>query len=176
MARHRHFTSRRRHNPVHYRHFRRRRHNPMGISAGMFKKAAWAVGGGVATTAIPKLVLGTKDTGVMRNIAEVVTAVATGWAVGRFVGSEAGEAALIGGLALAGGRLFNEFLGPRVGLSYGLGLYNDTYFPIPTSSRGLLQTTDAPMLRAAVAAAAAQAPGLGAVAGKVARFRGRFSN
>jgi hypothetical protein len=176
MARHRHFTSHRRHNPVHYRHFRRRRHNPMGFDGGIVKKVAWGVGGGIATTAIPKLVLGTKDTGVMRNIAEVVTASVTGWAITRFVGKEAGEAALLGGLALAGGRLFNEFLGPRIGLSYGLGLYNDTYFPIPTSSRGLLQTTDAPMLRAAVAASAAQSAGLGAIAGKVARFRGRFSN
>lgn len=174
--------TRRRHNPRRYlaRHYRHRRRNP-ALAAPLTQVlplAGWAIVGGVATRTLPQLLLKDKNTGLYGYGANALTALGVSMALGKVIGSQAGLGSLLGGITMLAGRLIADYFGKTVvefssllggDAAFDLGLYTQSYFPLPTVSSGRLQTTRAPI--------AALPPGKVTVSGLGAnpRFRSRFA-
>lgn len=127
--------------------------------------ALWAIAGGVATRAIPQLLLKDGNTGIMGYGANALTAVALSFAAERFAGPNAGKGVLIGGAVMLGGRLISDFFGKSLvsfgdvfgttgtaGMgahgdpSFDLGLYTPNEFVVPTWSDGVMQRQDYPFM------------------------------
>ena len=118
-----------------HRHHHRRR-NPLGISGGLVKEAAFVAGGAVAAAALPGMVAPSFSSGWMGVLASGAAAVAAGF-VGRMVGGPAGGADMLkGGLAITVLKALNQ-AGIR---TPGLGLYAPSAFAIPTSSSQYLRS------------------------------------
>lgn len=154
-----------------YAGFRRRRRNPLALGGReLIPTALWAIAGGVATRAIPQLLLKDSNTGIFGYGANALTAVALSWAAERFVSSNAGKGVLIGGAVMLGGRLISDFFGKSLvsfgdvfgttgtsGLgahgdpSFDLGLYTPGEFVVPTVSTGENQMVNYPFWNAGAA-------------------------
>jgi hypothetical protein len=120
---------RRRH---HHRHHRR---NPLGISGGLVKEAAFVAGGAVAAAALPGMVAPSFSTGWAGVAATAAAAIGAGF-VGRMIGGPSGGADMLkGGLAITVLKALN-LVGIR---TPGLGLYAPSWFGIPTASSQYLQ-------------------------------------
>jgi hypothetical protein len=117
------------------KHHHRRRHNPLGLSGGVVKDAAWVAGGAIAAAALPGMVAPSMATGWVGVAAKAAASVAASF-LGRMVGGPvaAGEA-LKGGLAIT---LLAALKQGGVNVP-GLGLYAPSWFGIPTASSQYLQ-------------------------------------
>lgn len=135
---------------------RRRRHNPLGFtSREVVGLSLWAIAGGVATRAIPQLLLKDSNTGIMGYGANALTAGVLAFAADRFIGGSAGKGVLLGGAVMLGGRIIADLFGKTLvsfgdvfgttgtsGLgahgdpSFDLGLYTPNEFVVPTVSTG----------------------------------------
>jgi len=155
-----------------------RRHNPLDTHTMV--TAAWALGGGVLASWLPATVLPSQNSGWTGVLATGVTAVAAGWAGSKFLGAQAGDGLLIGGLVAFGGKVIAQLMGTSL-VSF-MGQYTTTWFGPPYNSSGVLQTTSSPY--AALPAAAAGAKGSGSAStaaamsgllGRGSRFRSRFA-
>jgi hypothetical protein len=113
----------------HHKHHHRRR-NPLGLSGGLVKEAAFVAGGAVGAAALPGMIAPSFATGWMGVLASGVAAVGLGF-VGRVVGGPAGGADMLkGGLAITVLKALNQ-----AGIKTpGLGLYAPSWFGIPTAS------------------------------------------
>lgn len=145
---------------------RRRRSNPLALGGReLIPTALWAIAGGVATRAIPQLLLKDSNTGIFGYGANALTAVALSYAAERFVSPAAGKGVLIGGAVMLGGRLISDFFGKSLvsfgdvfgttgtaGMgahgdpSFDLGLYTPNEFVVPTWSDGVMQRQDYPFM------------------------------
>jgi len=145
---------------------RRRRHNPLGFtSREVVGLSLWAIAGGVATRAIPQILLKDGNTGIMGYGANALTAGVLAWGADRFIGGSAGKGVLLGGMVMLGGRIIADLFGKTLvsfgdvfgttgtsGLgahgdpSFDLGLYTPNEFVVPTWSDGVLQRQDYPFL------------------------------
>jgi hypothetical protein len=162
---------------------RRRRRNPLAISGReLIPTALWAIAGGVATRAIPQLILSDSNTGIFGYGANALTAVVLSYGAEKFISPNAAKGILLGGAVMLGGRLISDFFGKSL-VSFGdvfgttgtsglgahgdpafdLGLYTPGEFVVPTVSSGQLQTVDYPFWNAAPPAAL---PAAAAAAGK----------
>jgi hypothetical protein len=164
---------RRRSNPRMHVVRRRRRHNPLGFtSREVVGLSLWAIAGGVATRAIPQLLLKDSNTGIMGYGANALTAGVLAFAADRFLGGSAGKGVLLGGAVMLGGRIIADLFGKTLvsfgdvfgstgtsGLgahgdpSFDLGLYTPNEFVVPTWSDGVLQRQDYPFLEPNVSSA-----------------------
>jgi len=153
---------------------RRRRRNPLSLGGReLIPTALWAIAGGVATRAIPQLLLKDSNTGIFGYGANALTAVALSWAAERFAGPNAGKGVLIGGAVMLGGRLISDLFGKSLvsfgdvfgttgtaGMgahgdpSFDLGLYTPNEFVVPTTSDGVFQRNDYPFMEPSAALAA----------------------
>lgn len=145
---------------------RRRGSNPLSLGGReLIPTALWAIAGGVATRAIPQLLLKDSNTGIFGYGANALTAVALSWAAERFVSPNAGKGVLIGGAVMLGGRLISDFFGKSL-VSFGdvfgttgtsglgaagdpgfdLGIYTPGEFVVPTWSDGVMQRQDYPFM------------------------------
>jgi len=116
-----------------HRHHRHRR-NPLGLSGGLVKEAAFVAAGAVGAAALPGMVAPSFSTGWSGVLASGAAALGMGF-VGRFLGSNAGADMLKGGLAITVLKALNT-AGIR---TPGLGLYAPSWFGIPTASSQYLQ-------------------------------------
>jgi hypothetical protein len=122
----------------HHRHHRR---NPLGISGGVMKDAAWVAGGAVGAAVLPGMVAPTMSAGWTGVIAKGVASVAVSF-LGRMVGGPSAAAeALKGGLAIT---LLAALKQGGVNVP-GLGLYAPSWFGIPTASSQYLQAAQGNM-------------------------------
>ena len=157
---------------------RRHHHNPFGISGReIVSMSLWAIAGGVATRAVPQLLLKDGNTGIMGYGANALTAAGLAWAADRFIGGSAGKGILIGGLVMLGGRVVADLFGKTLvsfgdvfgttgtsGLgahgdpSFDLGLYTPNEFVVPTWSSGVEMKQDYSGLLAPVAVATPAGP------------------
>lgn len=157
---------------------RRRRSNPLSLGGReLIPTALWAIAGGVATRAIPQLLLKDSNTGIFGYGANALTAVALSWAAERFVSPNAGKGVLIGGAVMLGGRLIADLFGKTLvsfgdvfgstgtsGLgahgdpSFDLGLYTPGEFVVPTWSDGTMQRQDYPFMEPSIARTASSVP------------------
>jgi hypothetical protein len=147
------------------RHHRRRNQGLAVAARELVPTALWAIAGGVATRAIPQLLLKDSNTGIMGYGANALTAVALSWAAERFAGANAAKGILIGGAVMLGGRLVSDFFGKTLvsfgdvfgttgtsGLgaagdpSFDLGVYTPGEFVVPTWSDGVMQRQDYPFM------------------------------
>jgi len=119
----------------HHRHHRHRR-NPLGLSGGLVKEAAFVAAGAVGAAALPGMVAPSFSTGWSGVLASGAAALGMGF-VGRFLGSNAGADMLKGGLAITVLKALNQ-AGIR---TPGLGLYAPSWFGIPTASSQYLQAS-----------------------------------
>lgn len=154
-----------------HRHHHRRR-NPLGISGGLVKEAAFVAAGAVASAALPGMVAPSFSTGWAGVAASAAAAIGAGF-LGRMIGGPAGGADMLkGGLAITVLKALNQ-AGIR---TPGLGLYAPSAFAIPTSSNQYLRAGGNPgggslMVNPVVPIAAASAHGrLG-----YHRFRSRYA-
>lgn len=117
----------------HRHHHRRHRRNPLGITGGLVKEAAFVAGGAVAAAALPGLVAPSMATGWTGVLASGVAAVGAGF-VSRMLGDHSSDA-LKGGLAITVLKALKQ-----AGINTpGLGLYAPSWFGIPTASSQYLQ-------------------------------------
>jgi len=157
-------------------HHHRRRRNPLSLGGReLIPTALWAIAGGVATRAIPQLLLKESNTGIFGYGANALTAVSLSWLAERFVSPNAGKGVLIGGAVMLGGRLISDFFGKSLvsfgdvlgttgtsGLgaagdpSFELGIYTPGEFVVPTWSDGTMQRQDYPFMEPSGAIAAAR--------------------
>jgi len=163
---------RRHHSPMTYHNPRRRRHhNPFGISGkDAMAVSLWAIAGGVATRALPQILLKDGNVGIMGYGANAITAGILAWMADRFVGGNAGRGVLIGGVVMTAGRIISDLFGKTLvsfgdvfgttgtsGLgahgdpSFDLGVYTPGEFVVPTWSEGVMQTQNYPFWGAAPA-------------------------
>jgi len=157
---------------IHHHH--RRHRNP--LDSGTMVTAAWALGGGVLATWVPATLLPSMNSGWTGVLATGVTAVAAGWAGGKFLGARAGDGLMIGGLVAFGGKVIAQLMGTN--LVTFMGQYTSTWFGPPYTSSGVLQTTPNP--NAVVAAAkgsdsSSTAHAMSGLLGRTSRFRSRFA-
>ena len=172
-------SHRHRHNPrfVGYTsHRRRRHHNPFDQHTML--TAAWALGGGVAATWLPGVVVPTM-TGWAGVLATGVSAVAIGWVGDKFAGPVAGTGLLIGGLVATGGKLIAQLMGKQL-VSFGMGQYTQTWFGPPYNSSGILQTTPNPYTPPPAAApggggASSTHAAMSGLLGRATKFRSKFA-
>lgn len=147
---------------------RRRHHNPMALAGReLVPTALWAIAGGVATRAIPQLLLKDSNTGIFGYGANAITAFVLSWAGERFVSRNAGVGLLVGGAVMLGGRMISDFFGKTLvsfgdvfgttgtsGMgahgdpSFDLGVYTPGEFVVPTWSQGVMQKQDYPFWNA----------------------------
>src|ERR1700687_5829834 len=119
------------------RHRHHHRRNPLGISGGLVKEAAFVAGGAVAAAALPGMVASRFSTVGPGVLASGAAAVAAGF-VGRMMAAPAGGADMLkGGLAITVLKALNQ-AGIR---TPGLGLYAPSWFGIPTASSQYLQAS-----------------------------------
>lgn len=135
---------------------RRRRANPFGFGTQnltqLAKDAAYAVGGGILTRALPETFLRDKNKGLVGYAANGAVAVGLSLAAGKMGGPQAQASALLGGAVMLGARIFEDYTGKKLvefgnlpfqvpGLSgdpaYNLaGDFYQANFPVPQSSLG----------------------------------------
>ncbi len=157
---------------------RRRRRNPLSLGGReLIPTALWAIAGGVATRAIPQLLLKDSNTGIFGYGANALAAVSLSWLAERFVSPNAGKGVLIGGAVMLGGRLIADFFGKSLvsfgdvfgttgtaGMgahgdpSFDLGLYTPGEFVVPTWSDGTMQRTDYPFMDPSITSARSSVP------------------
>jgi hypothetical protein len=173
-VRHHHHSYR--HNPFlgYTRHRRHRHHNPFDQSTMM--TAAWALGGGVAATWLPGVVVPTMNTGWTGVLATGVSAVAIGWIGEKFAGAQAGNGLLIGGLVATGGKLIAQLMGKQL-VSFGMGQYTQTWFGPPYNSTGILQTTPNPYTPPPAPAGGGSGThaAMSGLLGRTSKFRSKFA-
>ena len=150
MAKHRH----------HHRHHRR---NPFGVSSGVVKDVVYNAAG-MAGASWGASFLG--QSGWLDVLATAGAAIAVSYAGKAVAGAPASEELLKGGILAALLKAVKQTGISVPGLS-GVGMYAQSYFPIPTSSDAYGRAS-APMM--ALPPAAKGVSGLG-----VQRFRSRFS-
>lgn len=145
---------RRRHNPIRLhasgRRYHRRRRNPaLAMPArDLFPTVAGAIGGGIISTAVPQMFMPSLDSGYTGVGLSAAVAVGGSMLSEKFLGRNIGLGFLLGGLTAAGGKLVLALLGKQVvtfasPLS-GMGMYEKSYFAVPTVSKGPNQVTDQP--------------------------------
>lgn len=118
----------------HRKHHRKYRRNPLGITGGLVKEAAFVAAGAVASAALPGMVAPSFSTGWTGVAASAAAAIAAGF-VGRMVGDHSGDM-LKGGLAITVLKALKQ-----AGINTpGLGLYAPSAFTIPTSSSQYLRS------------------------------------
>jgi hypothetical protein len=173
----------------HRKHHRKHhRKNPLGLSSGIVKEAAFVAAGAVGAAALPGMIAPSFSTGWGGVAASAAAAVAMGF-VGKMIG-DTGSDALKGGLAITVLKALKQ-----AGINTpGLGLYAPSWFGIPTASsqylvaspgnvpvnRGagtLVATPSGPVLVPAAAGAAGAAGAGGHVSGRLGyhRFRSRYA-
>ena len=126
------------------------------------------------STVVPQALVPTYDTGFVGAGLSAAVAIGGSMAAEKFLGRNVGLGFLLGGLTAAGGKLIAVLLGKQL-VTYasplsGLGLYEKSYFAVPTVSSGPLQLTQGPV--AALPAAKVGVSGLGAYNR---RFASRFA-
>ena len=116
-------------------HHRRHRRNPLGISGGLVKEAAFVAGGAVAAAALPGMIAPSFAGGWTGVLASGAAAVGASF-LGRMLGGPAGGADVLkGGLAITVLKALNQ-----AGIKTpGLGLYAPSWFAVPTASSQYLQ-------------------------------------
>ena len=124
----------------HHRRYNRHhhhRHNPLGISGGVVKDAAFNAAGALGSMYLSGLAGQTGWAGVgVTGLAAVVASFA-----GKFVGGpSASEELLKGGLTAT---IIQALHVAGVGKSLGLGLYAPSWFGVPTASSQYLQASQA---------------------------------
>jgi hypothetical protein len=119
------------HRKHHHRHHRR---NPLGISGGLVKEAAFVAAGAVAAAALPGMVAPSMASGWAGVAASAAASVGAGF-LGRMFGGSAGADMLKGGLAITVLKALKQ-----AGINTpGLGLYAPSWFAVPTASSQYLQ-------------------------------------
>lgn len=95
---------------------RRRRRNPAIFGGGksLAVAAGFAIGGGIATRALPQMLLGAGNTGIFGYVANGVSLFALSWAAKNWVNKSAGDAVMLGGAVMIAGRLVKDFAGPEL--------------------------------------------------------------
>jgi hypothetical protein len=117
------------HRKHHRKHHRR---NPLGLSGGVVKEAAFVAAGAVGAAALPGMVAPSL-TGWAGVAASAGAAIALGF-VGKMVGDTGGDM-LKGGLAISVLKALKQ-----AGINTpGLGLYAPSWFGVPTASSQYLQ-------------------------------------
>jgi hypothetical protein len=97
---------------------RPRRHNPDNLAAivgspkDLVTASVAGLASAVATRQIPQMVLGTSNTGMEGYAANIVTALVTTWAAGKFGGAAAGRGALVGGMVIVLDRVVSDNVSP----------------------------------------------------------------
>lgn len=147
----------------HRRHHRRHRHNPFGVSGSVVKEVAFNAAG-MAGANFGASFLG--QSGWLDVAATAAAAVAVSYLGKAVAGAPASDELLKGGILAALLKAVKQTGVAIPGLS-GMGMYANSYFPIPTSSDAYGRAS-APMI--ALPPSAKGVAGLG-----VARFRSRFS-
>ena len=192
----RHRSRRRASNPHVFassRHFRRRhnarRRNPMG--GGSIRDLGglilWGTGGAVATRVIPRMVLGTSDTGFLGYGANAAVALVGGMLIGKFAGPQAGSKFTAGGVISLALRVVSDFFGSSLTGLNGLEYYVENNFPLPTAGAGPyllnpgyngspMQSVVAGQTPMAAAAAVAAAGAAGAPVGSASDEPGRWGS
>lgn len=111
-----------------HHHHRRHRRNPLGLSGGLVKEAAFVAGGAVGAAALPGMVAPSFSTGWSGVLASGLAAVGVGF-VARMLGDHNNDA-VKGGLAITVLKALKQ-----AGINTpGLGLYAPSWFGIPTAS------------------------------------------
>jgi hypothetical protein len=128
---------RRKSNPF-VRHHRRRT-NPLPISTHDIPATiGGALAGGVASSWIPDMVLGSKNSGVFGYLGNLAVAIGGALLLQRYRNLSLGW--FIGGLTMAGGRIIDDLTGKQVAqfnmpLNLGVGsYYKSGYVPLPTTT------------------------------------------
>lgn len=176
MARHHKRSRRRKHNPVLGGHRRRRhnpfrrhfrRHNPLPLATNeILPTVGGAIVGGVATSYVPSLVLGSYDTGFPGWAGNLAVAILGAIALAKYRSVALGW--FIGGLTAMGGRIIDDLTGKQL-VSYQMptalsSYYGSSYVPLPaTTSRVPMALPAAPAgaIAAGNASAARGYTGLG---------------
>ena len=126
----------------------------LGVSSDTIQKALWAIPGGVAARALPELVLPAQNSGWSGYLLNLGTAIVASMAARRFIGQQAGDGVLIGGIAMTAGRIVADQFGkeyitfaslsgdPAYNLG-GMGAYAPAEFVLPTQTQRLLPGTNA---------------------------------
>lgn len=112
----------------HHHHRRHHRRNPLGLTGGLVKEAAFVAAGAVGAAALPGMVAPTFSTGWTGVLASAAAAVAVGFGA-RMLGDHNNDA-VKGGLAITVLKALKQ-----AGINTpGLGLYAPSWFGIPTAS------------------------------------------
>jgi len=119
----------------HRKHHRRR--NPLGISAGLVKEAAFVAAGAVGSAALPGMIAPNFSTGWTGVIASGAVAVG----LKMVISGSAGDDMLKGGMAIT---LLKALKALGINTP-GLGLYAPSWFGIPTASSQYLQAANGNM-------------------------------
>jgi hypothetical protein len=113
------------HRKHHHKHHRK---NPLGLSSGIVKEAAFVAAGAVGAAALPGMIAPSFSSGWGGVAASAVAAIGMGFA-GKMVGDNGGDM-LKGGLAITVLKALKQ-----AGINTpGLGLYAPSWFGIPTAS------------------------------------------
>jgi hypothetical protein len=174
---------RRSHNPKMRVVRRRRHHNPLALGGrDLVPTALWAIAGGVATRAIPQLLMKENNTGLIGYGANALTFIIGSYAADRFISRNAAVGVLVGGGVMLAGRMISDYFGKTLvsfgdvfgttgtaGMgahgdpSFDLGLYTEGEFVVPTWSDGVMQRQHYPFW--APLAGGPQIPGVAPPAG-----------
>lgn len=112
----------------HRHHHRRHRRNPLGLSGGLVKEAAFVAAGAVGAAALPGMIAPSFSTGWTGVLASGAAAIAMGFAT-KMLGDHNSDA-VKGGLAITVLKALKQ-----AGINTpGLGLYAPSWFGIPTAS------------------------------------------
>lgn len=110
-----------------------------------------AISGGVATRAVPQMLLGANNAGLMGYLANAAVAGIGGWLTGKFFSQKFGQGWLIGGAVALTSRILSDQLNLQVwnlgagaatapgvsgDLDFDLGFYLQNSFPVPTTGQG----------------------------------------
>jgi hypothetical protein len=120
----------------HRKHHRRHRRNPLGLSTGLVKEAAFVAAGAVGSAALPGMIAPSFSTGWTGVLASGAVAVGL-----KMVGGSVGDDMLKGGLAIT---LLKALKALGINTP-GLGLYAPSWFGIPTASSQYLQAASGNM-------------------------------
>ena len=123
----------------HRHHHRRHRRNPLGLSGGLVKEAAFVAAGAVGAAALPGMIAPSFSTGWTGVLASGAAAIAMGFAT-KMLGDHNSDA-VKGGLAITVLKALKQ-----AGINTpGLGLYAPSWFGIPTASSQYLQAANGNM-------------------------------
>jgi hypothetical protein len=147
-----------------YTRHHRRRHNPLGISSGVVKDAAFVAAGAIGSPFIAGLFNFSGWTGVLATGGAAIAASFVGKMV---AGASAGEEVLKGGIAVT---IIKALQQAGVAKNLGLGSYVTSYFGIPTSSDPYGRVLASPYPAALAAGSGMSGMGMGK-----ARYRNRYN-